>query len=809
MIDIYLPLITQGLFRHTDDSFREIVLEWGKRGFVNVIRSDEPYIWWGQKGDILLYDRDTFMWYDQVTPKYNSMLCGCDNKNLINSSNWIYWARHPCNLENIDIVSFNKRQFSSVFIGRIENEVQSIYRQNDWKKYIEIFDILVAKEGLPYKYTNKEYIDLIRYSKFGLCLRGFGPKCHREVELMACGTIPIITPEVDIDNYYNPPIENIHYIRVSKPEDIPLKINTITQEKWEEMSKACVQWYQENCSVQGSFNTTKEIIQNLKKDKKIESISTLTNINGIYDLHILLNSLSKFHKDIPVFIACDTTVKNIFEKNNYGLTLYFETCLDKYNGMNREQMEQKGVFLDFTLEKVTTLQKAMSQYSNSLFLDADICLLDDLPNVDTSKDVILCRHYIMEQNENKYGHFNVGYFFVNNVKFLDWFRTTSKTRSHFFEQQTLDYCYEEFKVGYFPIQNNFGWWRLYECDNPNERIAKFSLQNGVILYDNKRLKSVHTHFSDESNSYNGNFNKFLMTFFEKTTEYDNILKVIKKTEEAPLLNLIIQSYNEKNAERMSELTFCILQNLENTSVKNVYNLFEGDDDNYLNKFIKSHPKYIGIKFSKRLTYSDAFKFANENLDKNSVVALLNLDIMLEEKFNNNELHKVLEKDVIIANSRHEMDISSGRVYLDNIFSKAFHSHTQDAWFFRTPVHIKPEVDVDFELGLLGCDNAIAHRLKMCDYKVYNMPERFKVIHVDNIRGKNSNNFKQFHNSQDDHKNIVKNKKPEKLGCALVPNYDAVKNISIDSLVKSFNYDEQKRVLLISHILSESVKINNE
>ena len=61
----------------------------------------------------------------------------------------------------------------------------------------------------------------------------------------------------------------------------------------------------------------------------------------------------------------------------------------------------------------------------------------------------------------------------------------------------------------------------------------------------------------------------------------------------------------------------------------------------------------------------------------------------------------------------------------------------------------------------------------------------------------------------DQKNIVKNKKPEKLGCALVPNYDAVKNISIDSLVKSFNYDEEKRVLLISHILSESVKINNE
>ena len=232
MIDIYLPLIKEGLFRHKDDSFREIVLEWGKRGLVNIIRSNEPYIWWGQKNDILLYDWDTFMWFNKYTPKYNIMLCGNETKDLKNSSTWIYWVKHVCNIENLNIVPFSERQIISIFVGRIENEVQANYRNTDWKKYIEIFDILVAQEGLPYKYTNKEYIDLLRYSKFGLCLRGFGPKCLREIELMACGTIPIITPEVDIYNYYNPPIENIHYIRVNKPEDIPLKINAINEEKW-------------------------------------------------------------------------------------------------------------------------------------------------------------------------------------------------------------------------------------------------------------------------------------------------------------------------------------------------------------------------------------------------------------------------------------------------------------------------------------------------------------------------------------------------------------------------------------------------
>jgi hypothetical protein len=810
MINIYLPNINIGFHAHKGDSFRELVKEWARIKLINIIETSEPFIWWNEIGDTLLYDRPTLQWLEKSPQKYNNALFGNNLLETVNCYPWIFWARHPLNLEQLEIISFNKRQFSSVFIAKVENEIQAGFRDpNKWKSYIEFFDLIIEEAGKPYKYTNKEYLYLLRYSKFGLCLRGFGPKCHREVELMACGTVPIITPDVDIDNYYNPPIENIHYIRVSKPEDIPKKINSISQEKWEQMSKACVKWYNENCSVQGSFNTTKEIIENFKKDKKLESISTLTNKNGIYDLSILLNSLCKYHTDIPVFIGCDTEVENHFQKNNYGLTLYFIKCLDKYKHMNRQEMEKEGIWLDFMLEKESVLREAMTKYSNSLFIDADICLLDRLPNIDFSKDVILCRHYIKEENEQKYGKFNGGYFFVNNIKFLDWFRTTSKTRSHFFEQQTLDYCYEEFKVGYFPIQNNFGWWRLYECDNPNERISKFTMNNNLILYDNKRLKSVHTHFSDMSNSYNGNFNRFLIAFFEKTNEYNYLLSIINKPEVTPLIDIIIQSYNEKDPDRMNELTLCILQNLENASVKKVYNLFEGDNDEHLNKLIKNHPKYVAKPLAKRLTYDDAFKFANQNLEKNSIVGLLNLDIMLEEKFNSKELSKILVENVIIANSRNEMDPNTGSIYLDQIFSKGFHAHTQDAWFFRTPINIKPEVDVDFELGFLGCDNAIAHRLKMCNYVLFNMPQRFKVVHVDNIRGKNSDNFKQFHNSQNEKKNIVLNKKPEKNGSALVPNYDAVKNISIDSLIQSLHFDEQKRVLLISHILSENIKVNNE
>jgi hypothetical protein len=74
------------------------------------------------------------------------------------------------------------------------------------------------------------------------------------------GVVPIITPLVDL-TYYNKLIENKHYIRVTNPDEIENKINSISKDIWEEMSKNCIEWYEDNCSVNGSFNTTIKILE--------------------------------------------------------------------------------------------------------------------------------------------------------------------------------------------------------------------------------------------------------------------------------------------------------------------------------------------------------------------------------------------------------------------------------------------------------------------------------------------------------------------------------------------------------------------
>ena len=73
---------------------------------------------------------------------------------------------------------------------------------------------------------------------------------------MAFGTIPIITPEVELKYYINPLEENIHFIRVSNSDEYKEKIKNISQENWSEMSKSCIEWYKNNVNSKNAWNIT-------------------------------------------------------------------------------------------------------------------------------------------------------------------------------------------------------------------------------------------------------------------------------------------------------------------------------------------------------------------------------------------------------------------------------------------------------------------------------------------------------------------------------------------------------------------------
>jgi hypothetical protein len=261
---IHLPKQpNKGIFNHKNDSYRELLKLYNHD--ILIKEHDCGHIW--LYPSVILYDRPTLEWINYEASQANLLLLGNGDINKegielkgkgFNVKPWIFWPRNPKLYEKIlEEKGYNKK-IESIFIGNYENPTQEKYRIGEnWEDVIEEFYMI---KGTEHKFTAEEYIMKIRDSKYGLCLRGYGSKCHREVECMGMGTVPIITKDVNINSYINPPIEDKHYIYVENPNKLKEKLKNITEEKWKEMSNNCVKWYMENIHSSVSWKLTIENI---------------------------------------------------------------------------------------------------------------------------------------------------------------------------------------------------------------------------------------------------------------------------------------------------------------------------------------------------------------------------------------------------------------------------------------------------------------------------------------------------------------------------------------------------------------------
>ena len=262
---VFLPSATSGFFAHPGDSFREIVGLWKKAGYVNVRQHDGAQVWWGSVGadGVLLYDRPTNEWRlaaPEAEREWRLALFG--NPKVGSAAKavpWTFWARRPSLLEAAaaSVKGYDERSQGPVFYGKTENPVQERRRQGDWVSVCEEFVMVKGDEKYPF--TQTEYLEKLASSRFGLCLPGYGFKCHREIECMAMGCVPLVSEWVDMTSYANPPVEGKHYIRLGNSRDIPRVVASVSKESWEEMSAACRTWWAENASCQGSFELTKRL----------------------------------------------------------------------------------------------------------------------------------------------------------------------------------------------------------------------------------------------------------------------------------------------------------------------------------------------------------------------------------------------------------------------------------------------------------------------------------------------------------------------------------------------------------------------
>ena len=343
---------------------------------------------------------------------------------------------------------------------------------------------------------------------------------------------------------------------------------------------------------------------------------------------------------------------------------------------------------------------------------------------------------------------------------------------------------------------------------------------------------------------------------EQAHKYDEYFKNIRNNllEPKPFINLIIQSYKETNSERLKELEYCIINNLENPYINSIHDFGNIIDDTYIsgnstpsfditnsidstesssgsnsnNKNISSNKfydnKYIKVDNpdNKWMTYDMAFQYANDvaTMDFGNYWCIVNLDIFLGTESRWDLIKGKLNDGFIYAQSRHELNIPyNGNITakMDDNFAKLMHCHTQDAWLFKTPIQIPSKIDCDFELGFLGCDNAIADRLVKSGYKLINQPITYKIFHYDSAKGKTSANFIEKHSKESKAMELKnekpKNKYPERMGSYLVPNYDQLlgseKDIDFISVINGLGgCSNLERYEFISKLMSDRIIMNN-
>lgn len=259
---VILPSGWEGFHAHSGDTFREMVRIWESKGFVRVETSTQtPYCWLGGIGETLLYDRPTMDWLQHTPATYKRILCGNpDASQVSNGVQWTFWPRRPELVEEAVKQSrkgFTERTDTMVFYGKIENDVQRKHRNNKLWEACDEFTMPVGANK-DYAFSQTEYLNKLGNARFGLCLAGFGPKCNREIECFALGTVPVVAPDVDMEKYSNPTQEGVHYIRLKNydPEEAKKTIESITPEQWESMSAAGHLWWKTNASAEGMWKLT-------------------------------------------------------------------------------------------------------------------------------------------------------------------------------------------------------------------------------------------------------------------------------------------------------------------------------------------------------------------------------------------------------------------------------------------------------------------------------------------------------------------------------------------------------------------------
>ena len=76
---------------------------------------------------------------------------------------------------------------------------------------------------------------------------------------LSLGTVPVLHENIPAHSYAEPLIEGVHYLKYTEGQTNSF-LESIKEDRWVKMSKACQNWYLTNVHSKAFFQTTLRII---------------------------------------------------------------------------------------------------------------------------------------------------------------------------------------------------------------------------------------------------------------------------------------------------------------------------------------------------------------------------------------------------------------------------------------------------------------------------------------------------------------------------------------------------------------------
>lgn len=187
------------------------------------------------------------------------------------------------------------------------------------------------------------------------------------------------------------------------------------------------------------------------------------------------------------------------------------------------------------------------------------------------------------------------------------------------------------------------------------------------------------------------------------------LLTMARAEEKPLSSLASSEVNEKlalitqffiptgdQADKVRKaVQEALSRNLMNDAISDIYLINELEYDF---SSLQNYEKITQFVSGTRLSFADAFRFANERLAGRRVV-VANADIYFDESLRQVQHSSKINSSTVLALSKWISEGSS--------ITLPIRADSQDAWVFQTPVNVNVIAQSNFFFGLPKCDNRLA------------------------------------------------------------------------------------------------------